>query len=91
MKFTSRSALLGERGYSYRIRRPQARTPTLLVFVFLGLLEGVLEVHDGFAGFERVLKHLFFGFELFGRVVRRFDAQADAAFVRVDLDDAAVT
>ena len=43
----------------------------LLVFVFLGLFEGVFEVHDGFAGLESVFEHLLLGLELLGRVVRR--------------------
>ena len=48
----------------------------------------MLQVHNGFAGLECVLKHPLLSIELIIGVIGRLDAQADPALRGVNLDDA---
>src|SRR5439155_7076174 len=63
-----------------------ARLWGLLLFLFVGSVEGVLESNEIFAGFERVEQGLL-GFELLLRVIGGFDRKANAQIRFVYFDD----
>src|SRR5207302_11429361 len=59
----------------------------VLLFLFVGGVEGVLQGYEVFTRLQRIEQHLL-GLELFVRVVGGLDGEADAAVALVDLDDA---